>query len=275
MKDNPEVLEDNTIDVAASYDGTRHYRSFKSCHGVGIVVPIDTGEILDAEVTSKTCETCQRSPYTKDSAKCKKWQEKHISEGKCFRNFDGPSTGMETAAAKAIWSRFISKYKIQYTVLLNGRDNKTMQELNKSHVYGDKEITKLECVNHIHKRMGPGLGNLIKKCPQIKGGKGGLTSQYIVKPHTYYRKSIMDFVTQSKDAENIKSAVNKMKINIMAGLHHSIHNNDPIEQHKFWMDNSAQWCKYKKQLTSSDQSLSTQTKDNKLPASFLPYMLPL
>ena len=31
----------------------------------------------------------------------------------------------------------------------------------------------------------------------------------------------------------------------------------------------------KKQLTSSDQSFSTQTKNNKLPASFLPYMLPL
>ena len=80
----------------------------------------------------------------------------------------------------------------------------------------------------------------------------------------------MDFVTQSKDPENIKSAVNKMKINIMAGLHHSIYNDDPIEQHKFYMNNSVSWCKYKKQLTSSDQSFSTQTKDNKLPASFLP-----
>ena len=59
MKDNPEVLEDNTIDVAVFYDGTWHYKSFKSCHGVGIMVSIDTGEILDAEVISKTCETCQ------------------------------------------------------------------------------------------------------------------------------------------------------------------------------------------------------------------------
>ena len=48
----------------------------------------------------------------------------------------------------------------------------------------------------------------------------------------------MDFVTQTKDAENIKPAVNKMKINVMAGLHHSIHNDNPIEQHKFCMDNS-------------------------------------
>ena len=104
-----------------------------------------------------------------------------------------------------------------------------MQELNESSVYGDKEITKPECGNHIHKRMGTGFRILVIKCPQIKGGKGGLTSQYFVKLSTYYRKSIMDFVTQSKVAENIKSAVNKMKINNVAGLHHSIHNDDPIE----------------------------------------------
>ena len=91
-----------------------------------------------------------------------------------------------------------------------------MQELNESCVYGDKEITKLECDNHIHKIMGIGLTNLVKKCPQIKGSTGSLTSQYNVKLSTYYRKSIMDFVTQSKDTENTKSAVNKMKINIMA-----------------------------------------------------------
>ena len=48
-----------------------------------------------------------------------------------------------------------------------------------------------------------------------------------------------------------------------------------IEHHKLCMDNSVQRCKYKKQLTYSDQSFSTQTKDNKLPASFLSYILPL
>ena len=142
MKGNPEVLEDNTIDVAVSYDGTWHHRGFKSCHG-GIMVSIDTGEILNAEVISKTCETCQQSSYPKDSAEFKQQQKKYISEGKCFRNFDEPSTGMDTAAAKAVWSRSISKYKMRYTVLLSDRDNKTMQELNKSRVYGDKESQNL------------------------------------------------------------------------------------------------------------------------------------
>ena len=77
-----------------------------------VMVSIDTKEVLDAEVISKTCKTCQWSPYLKDIAEFEQWQEKHISEGKCFKNFDGPSTGMETAATKAIWSQSISKYRV-------------------------------------------------------------------------------------------------------------------------------------------------------------------
>ena len=59
----------------------------------------------------------------------------------------------------------------------------------------------------------------------------------------------MDFVTHSRDAESIKLVVVKMKIDIMGGLKHSIHNDDPTEQHNFCMNDSVQWCKYKKQLT--------------------------
>ena len=118
----------------------------------------------------------------------------------CFKNFDGPSTGMETAAAKAIWSRSVAKHKMRYTTVLSDGDNKTLQALNDMKVY-DTEITKLECVNHIHKRMGTGLRNLVKKCQHIKGG---LTAQFIEKLSSYYRKSIMDFVTTSKDVSCIE-----------------------------------------------------------------------
>ena len=82
-------------------------------------------------------------------------------------NFDGPSTGMETAAAKAIWSRSIAKHKMRYVAMLGDGDNKTLQSLNELQPYGQMKITKLECVNHIHKRMGTGLQNLLKSNPNI------------------------------------------------------------------------------------------------------------
>ena len=65
-------------------------------------------------------------------------------------------------------------------------------------VYGnDTELNKLECVNHIHKQMGTGLRNLVKKSPHVKGGSGGLTGNMINKLSRYYRYHIMDHVTKS------------------------------------------------------------------------------
>jgi len=158
--------------------------------------------------------------------------------------------------------------------VLSDDDNKTLHALNENQVYGPSfQITKLECVNHIHKRMGTGLRNLVKTCPHIKGGKGDLTIPTIEKLSTYYRNHIMSNVTESKNSADINAAVKKMKINIMAGLHHSITNDDPDEQHKLCMDESVTWCKYKKQL--QDGTVTPQKDSKKLPASFLPHMLPL
>ena len=66
-----------------------------------------------------------------------------------------------------------------------------------------------------------------------------------------------------------------MQINIMAGLHHSIINADPREQHKYCMDQSVQWCNYKKQLENPQSKSKNTKKKDKLPQSFLPHMLPL
>ena len=276
--DNSGMQDDDAIiDVVVSYDGTWHHRGFKSSQGVGIVISIDTGEILDAEVVSKTCEICQRSTLDRKSAEFESWEQKHKESGQCYCNFDGPSTGMETAAAKAIWSRSIAKHKMRYVAMLGDGDNKTLQSLNELQPYGQMKITKLECVNHIHKRMGTGLRNLLKSNPNIRGGSGGLTAQMITKLSSYYRKHIMDHQTSSKDPVVIQESVKKMKINILASLHHSVKNDDPAEQHKFCMDRAVQWCSYKKSLNSPQTSTSTkkQKKDYKLPSSYLSHMLPL
>ena len=269
--------DDDVIDVVVSYDGTWHHRGFKSSHGIGIVMSIDTGEILDAEVVSKTCEICQRCKYDKNSTEFEQWQEEHISKGECQCNFDGPSTNMETAAAKAIWSRSVIKHKMRYVSILCDGDNKTIQALNESQVYGsDVEITKLDCVNHVHKRMGTGLRNLVKKSPHVKGGSGGLTAGMITKLSSYYRKHIMDHTTSSKDPNDINNAVKKMQINILASLHHSVANKNPNEQHKFCFDENVNWCTYKKDLQNPQSNSNTKQKEkNKLPESFLQPMLPL
>ena len=58
-KCNANEDDDEIIDVAVSFDGTWHHRRFTPSHGVSIVMSVDTGEVLDAAVISKTCEICQ------------------------------------------------------------------------------------------------------------------------------------------------------------------------------------------------------------------------
>ena len=100
---NVSLQSDNIIDVVVSFDGTWHHRGFKSSQDVGVVISVDTGEILNAEIVSNTCEACQRSVLDKTFVDFQNWQEQH-KKGNCFCNFDGLNAGMETAAAKAIWS---------------------------------------------------------------------------------------------------------------------------------------------------------------------------
>ena len=117
----------------------------------------------------------------------------------CFANFDGPSTGMETKPAEIIWSQSTKKHKMRCTSIISNGDNKTWGALNQMKVYGDDaKINKLECVNHIHKQMGTGLRNLVKKS-HVKGGSGGLTGNMINKLSGYYCNHITDHVTKSND----------------------------------------------------------------------------
>ena len=54
-----KAISDNSLlDVAVSFDGTWAKRGFTSMTGVVFVISVDTGEVLDSDVLSKTCEQC-------------------------------------------------------------------------------------------------------------------------------------------------------------------------------------------------------------------------
>ena len=66
------------MDVVVSYDSTWHHRGFKSSHGVGVVMAIDTGEILDFEVMSKDCSACMKNLHPNEE-----WKTAHTESGLC------------------------------------------------------------------------------------------------------------------------------------------------------------------------------------------------
>jgi len=50
-----------------------HHRSFKSSHGVGVAISVDTEEILDAVALSKSCVTCEKQRNSKSEEEFDLW----------------------------------------------------------------------------------------------------------------------------------------------------------------------------------------------------------
>lgn len=263
---------DSTIDAMVSFDGTWHHRGFKSPHGIGIAMSVDTGQVLDAEVLSKECVECSRMRHKdQDSDDFMIWEYQHFEGGLCANNYEGPSSGMEQEAAKAVWERSLPRHNIRFTKMLCDGDSKALNDLNNIHKpYGETPIEKLDCVNHINKRMGKGLRNLRKASKVVKGGAGCLTDGMIGKLTDYYRAAIMNNTTSSTDPAVIQEKVSTMKTAIMAGLYHSVSQADKDQQHQYC---SINWCKYLKDRR--DKTTTYNPNKNTMPESFLVEIKPL
>ncbi|GBN77789.1 hypothetical protein AVEN_59582-1 [Araneus ventricosus] len=138
-------------------------RGYRSLLGVGIVVDIITGYVVDFEIMSKVCRFCSNAANElgKESAEFNIWYEGHRNE--CGINHTGSSGSMELTAAEILWKRSTS-LGFRYTTVLSDGDSKTYQHLSELKVYGDNvKIAKEECVNHVSKRLGTALRNSVKE----------------------------------------------------------------------------------------------------------------
>ncbi|GFX55032.1 uncharacterized protein TNCV_2305551 [Trichonephila clavipes] len=73
---------DEIIDVSVSYDGTWQKRGHTSNLGLGIIIDILSGLVLDFEVLSKYCHNCVVAGRDMgvDSAEFHIWQKGHADE---------------------------------------------------------------------------------------------------------------------------------------------------------------------------------------------------
>ncbi|GFW05073.1 uncharacterized protein TNCV_598671 [Trichonephila clavipes] len=143
------------IDVSVSYDGTWQKRGHTSNIGLGIIIDILSGLVLDFEVLSKYCHNCVVAGRDMgvDSAEFHIWQKGHADE--CDKNFDGTSGAMEMHAALIMWRRSISDCQMRFVSMLSDGDSKLFNFLSDNKIYGsDIKIEKEECLNHIAKRLG-------------------------------------------------------------------------------------------------------------------------
>ncbi|GFV93989.1 hypothetical protein TNCV_3573421 [Trichonephila clavipes] len=71
---------------------------------------------------------------------------------------------MEVDGALWIFQWSVQIYDVRYTKYLGDRDTKAFNSIEKNRVYGgNRTITKLECIDHVMKRMESRLRRLKKK----------------------------------------------------------------------------------------------------------------
>ena len=116
-----------------------------------------TGIPTDFEVPSNFCLKCKIAVEKPDDPE---WMKKHAAN--CPKNFTGSSYAMEVERALHLWKGSEEKDKLRYTAMLCDGDSKAFDAAVAADPYGpDIMIEKKDCVNHVSKRMGTALRNIV------------------------------------------------------------------------------------------------------------------
>ncbi|GFY18365.1 uncharacterized protein TNCV_2395942 [Trichonephila clavipes] len=223
-------------DLSVSFDGTWLTRGHTSLIGVGCVIDMLTGYVVDFEVKSKVCRHCfvAKNKLGPSSAEFSICYEGHKSE--CDINHLGSSTSMEMEAALTLWKRSTSLGFRYITVLSDGTALRS---------------TVKDC-----RAQGISLGGK---------AQGSLKEATIKKLTTCYQKAIL----------RNKGDVNAMKTAIYATLLHSI-STDAKPQHSKCLSGENSWCFYQSAIANGEKpnnhKLNVGTPINE---KFLPKILPI
>lgn len=246
LKENDEVSSTDVLDIAVTFDGTWSKRGFTSLTGAFFVISLDTGEVLDYHVISKTCQKCSRkkSQCQDDVDAFEEWKIEHVTSGECDINFTGSSLAMEVEGASVLWNRSVEKHNMRYKWVICDGDSKSHSAVKD--VYGEEcTVEKLDCVGHVQKRMGKHLLKLNVSEVAKLGGRGRLTEEKIKQLQRYYGLAIRQNTVKSANPsqQEIDTSVYTMKKNIIA-VHHSVKLKDASKQHRFCpRGEQLSWCK--------------------------------
>lgn len=225
-----EVEASQSCDVVVSGDGTWKTRGHSSKVGVCSVIGIETGKVIDVEVLSNFCKSC----------------EKNIPRHICTKNHTGSAGSMEVAGMTRIFLRSETDRKVRYVKYLGDGDTKTYSEICKAKPYSDITVEKLECVGHVQKRMGTRLRKYKDKMKGVKlpdgkslSGRGRLTDALIDKISVYYGNAIRN---NADSIDNMKKAIWAVYCHMCSS------DNEPL--HMFCPSGEASWCKYQKHVAS-------------------------
>ena len=229
-KEEKKISEENEQlqGITVSGDGSWRKRGFSSLFGITSLIGWFTGKIVDIEVKSKYCKTCEHWKQKTGTAEYENWQRLHTDE--CQANHEGSSGKMEVDAVIEMFARSETLHGLKYINYIGDGDSKTFKGLLDANPYESVQVQKKECIDHVQKRMGTRLRNLKKKVKGL-GGKGKLTAKLIDELTICYGLAIR------RNPNSLKN----MKNEIWATLFHKLSTDENPQHEKC----SESWCKWK------------------------------
>ena len=119
---DPSIIEDDTI---VSFNGSWMTRGYNSQYGIGCVVEVLTGLVIDLQVMSLYCQRCAYASTRYGGMATMEFKDRfRMHEPVCNRNYKGASGGMETMAAELLWTLSMN-LNFRYTTMLGDGDART------------------------------------------------------------------------------------------------------------------------------------------------------
>lgn len=243
--------ENGILDIDVSFDGTWMTRGHGSKIGVAFVIEFGTGIIIDFQVLSSYCASCDilKSKYAKKTLSFEEFQKKQAEhKDKCKINYKGTSGGMEKEAALVLWGRSLD-LNLRYKVMVSDGDAstyKSLLEINSNEgPYGlSHKIVKEECKNHLHKRMGSRLFALKRSMTEMREtATGKVQSRGTLEMTDSTIKSLQQYYLAAVKRHS-GGSWKDLKIDIMSTYFHCT-STDEKPQHSMC---SAKWCFYKQDI---------------------------
>lgn len=144
-----------SVIVDGGWSKRTHKHSYNAKSGVGIIIGAHTGKLLHVGVQNKYCSVCAQT------AKHKHKSRKHD----CYKNWDGPSSSIETEILVQGFSEAEKQYGLRYTLFTGDGDSSVHTNLITRVPCWEHVIRKAECTNHDIKCYRGALESLVVEKP--------------------------------------------------------------------------------------------------------------
>lgn len=216
------------LNIDVSYDGTWMKPGHSSKIGLGLVIEVCTGFVVDFEILSEYCSACclqedklKNQKITEEAFRT--WKTRHAEN--CTKNYEGTSGAMEAEGAVRMFQRS-EHHRFRYEHFVGDGDSSAfnaVKALNGGRgPYLITQVKKLECINHVQKRMGTRLRKLRDEAKvKIKTARGKTVTRSLFSGKTLSDKSINALTNSFGRA--IRASVGKTTLDMEQAVMNTFH----------------------------------------------------